>query len=82
MLKLMNNCLISPIKLNKTLLLKKRKYDLEQKLNKLKKINKPLDRKLDKLNNKEINFGNSKEISYGKGIREVINRIENYCKKK
>jgi hypothetical protein len=28
----------------------------------------------------EINFGNSKEISYGKGIMEAINRIKEYCK--
>ena len=42
---------------------------------------KDLLKKLKQEAEEEINFGNSKEISYGKGIREVINRIENYCKK-
>ena len=28
----------------------------------------------------EINYGNSREKSYGKGILEAINRIKAYCK--
>ena len=29
----------------------------------------------------EINFGNSKEKSYGRGIIEAVNRIKHFCKK-